>query len=131
MKTAQKTVLVVDDDPKILKAVSLRLTAAGYRTLAVWNGAEALFVAKAERPDLIIADVWMPVGMGLSMAHRLREFAPDVPVVFLTADKGEKLKNMSRAVGAAAFLEKPYSPEVLLATVAGVLKTSASTHPNH
>lgn len=117
MNTNEKTVLIVDDDPRILKAISLRLKAAGYQVLAACNGVEALTLAQARKPDLIITDIWMPVGVGFSLAHRLRDATPAIPIIFLTASKQANLKSMSKEVGAAGFLEKPYSPEVLLKTV--------------
>ena len=121
MKTKPKTVLVVDDDANTLKAVSVRLNAAGYQVRTASNGVEALVMARTQAPDAIIADIWMPVGMGFSLAHRLRETAPEIPIIFLTADKQSGLKDMAREVGAAGFLEKPYSPEILLAMVSWVL----------
>ena len=130
MNPRDKTILVVDDDPNLVKAVTIRLRADGYQVLTAGDGVEALAIAETRRPDLIVADIWMPVGVGLSLAHLLRETAPDIPIIFLTAGRQPKLREMASEVGAAAFLEKPYSPEVLLATVAGVLRTSAPAyHP--
>ena len=117
-----KNILVVDDDPAILQALSLRLRAAGYDVITVNNGADALVLAETKTPDLIIADIWMPVGAGFSLAYRLNEAARDIPIIFLTASKKPGLKEGATDLGAAAFLEKPYEPEVLLATVSEVLE---------
>lgn len=117
-----KTILVVDDDLKILKALELRLKAGGFRVLTAQDGVRALSLAGTHRPDLVIADIWMPVGVGFSLAYRLKETMPEIPLVFLTASKQAGLKEMAQQVGAAGFLEKPYDPETLLATVHQVME---------
>jgi DNA-binding response OmpR family regulator len=124
MSLTKKTILVVDDDPKILKAIGLRLKCSGYEVLTAPDGAEALIVAEQNRPDLVITDIWMPVGVGLSLAYRLRQSLPGLPVIFLTASKQAGLKDMARQVGATAFLEKPYDPEILLAAISNALNTA-------
>jgi len=108
---------VVDDDPNILKAIGLRLKSCGFEVLTAPDGAEALGVAELNKPDLVITDIWMPVGVGLSLAYRLKQSLPGLPVIFLTASKQAGLKDMARQVGATAFLEKPYDPEILLAAI--------------
>jgi DNA-binding response OmpR family regulator len=126
MKTERKTILVVDDDPKLLRAISLRLQAAGYEVAVAYNGAGALSFVESNKPDLIITDVWMPMGTGFSLAYLLRKSAPDIPIVFLSASKQANLKEMVREFNAADFLEKPYEPEVLLKTVSQILSRQAA-----
>lgn len=113
--------MVVDDDPRIVKALALRLNAAGYATVATFNGMTALVLATLKRPDLIITDVWMPGGCGLSMAYRLRQLMPHVPLIFLTASKQPGLAEKAQELGAQGYLEKPYDPAALLALVARLL----------
>jgi DNA-binding response OmpR family regulator len=125
MNNIQKKIMIVDDDPKIVKALSLRLGAAGYKTTTTFNGITGLLLAKADCPDLIISDVWMPSGTGLSLAYRLRELKPGLPIIFLTASKQPGLEEKARELGASGFLEKPYEPEVLLKLVAQLLSTPA------
>jgi two-component system, chemotaxis family, chemotaxis protein CheY len=122
MNSIGKTVLVVDDDVKILKALEVRLKAGGFDVLTAPDGVQALSLAGSKKPDLVIADIWMPVGMGFSLAYRLKETMPEVPLIFLTASKQAGLTDMAKQVGAAGFLEKPYDPEVLLAAVYQALK---------
>ena len=74
-------------------------------------------VAEMNKPDLVITDIWMPVGVGLSLAYRLKQSLPGLPVIFLTASRQAGLKDMARQVGAVALLEKPYEPEILLAAI--------------
>ncbi len=110
-------VLVVDDDSNITTAVAARLEANHYDVLTASNGLEAIKLALQEAPDLIVLDMWMPIGLGLSVAERLKEHARHIPIVFLTACKEEKLRAAVRTVGAAGFVEKPYDPETLLETI--------------
>ena len=121
MNEHKETILVVDDDPKLLKAISLRLKLSGYNVAVAFSGAEALILAESERPDLIITDIWMPMGTGFSLAYRLREHVPGVPLLFLSASRQANLKEMAEKIGAVAFLEKPYEPETLLNTIAHIL----------
>jgi DNA-binding response OmpR family regulator len=117
-----KKILIVDDDPKIVKALSLRLSAAGYKTTTTYNGITGLICAKTSPPDLVITDIWMPSGTGLSLAYRLRELMPGIPVIFLTASKQPGLEEKTRELGGAGFLEKPYEPEALLRIVAQLIQ---------
>jgi len=113
-----KTILVADDDPRIVTALTRRLEANRYSVLAATNGFEALKLALEEKPDLIILDVWMPVGIGFSVAERLRDHHLDVPIIFLTASRAPGLSDAAREVGAVAYVEKPYDPECLLQLIA-------------
>ena len=124
MQINRKTVLVVDDDADILKALSLRLRSSGFNVITASDGSSALSLAGSAKPDLVITDIWMPVGAGFSVAFRLKQSMPNVPVIFLTASKKPELKGMAAKLGAAAFLEKPYEPEVLLAAIHAALNTN-------
>ncbi|HXB58500.1 MAG TPA: response regulator [Candidatus Acidoferrales bacterium] len=121
-KKTEATIMVVDDDPKIVKALSLRLNSAGYRTVTSFNGMTALILAQVKKPDLVITDMWMPAGTGLSMAYRMKDLMPGIPLIFLTASKQPGLENKARELGAVGYLEKPYEPTVLLEMVARLLK---------
>lgn len=117
-----KTIMVVDDDPNIVKALALRLNSVGYQTMTTFNGMTALILARLKNPDLIIADIWMPAGCGLSLAFRMKELLPEVPLIFLTASKQPGLEQKARELGAAGYLEKPYEPEALLEMISRTLK---------
>ena len=121
----KQKILVVDDDPNITIAVAARLEASHYDVLTASNGFEAIKMALRDPPDLILLDMWMPIGIGLSVAERLKELALDIPVVFLTACKKAELRAATRAVGAAGFVEKPYDPEMLLETIEQALSRHA------
>jgi len=104
-----KRVLVADDDPAVLGLVADLLTEEGYRVARARDGAEALAVARADPPDLVVSDVGMPRLDGLGLAERLRE--QGVPVVLMSA-VAERLPWVSCAVVA-----KPFDLDDLLAAV--------------
>jgi len=116
-----KTILIADDDAHIITALTRRLEANHYRVLAAADGFEALKIALEQKPDLIILDVWMPVGIGFSVADRIREHQLNIPIIFLTASKTDGLVEAAREVGAVGYIEKPYDPEDLLYMIDGAL----------
>jgi DNA-binding response OmpR family regulator len=117
-----KKILVIDDDERIAQALNIRLKLAGYEVLTAADGVYGLGLAMEHKPDLVILDIWMRVGGGFSVAYRLRERAPEVPVIFITASKQAKLREMANNLGAVGFIEKPWQPEELLAAVTLALK---------
>jgi DNA-binding response OmpR family regulator len=121
----KKKILVIDDDPKIVQALQIRLKSAGYEVLTAADGVYGLRLAMEGKPDLVLLDIMMPVGGGFSVAHRLREQASDIPVVFITASKQQELREMADTLGAVGFIEKPYEFEAVLALVTEVLMASA------
>ena len=123
----KKKILVIDDDPKIVQALQIRLKSAGYEVLTAADGVYGLHLAREGKPDLVILDIMMPVGGGFSVAHRLREQALEVPVIFITASKQAGLREMANHLGTVGFLEKPYEQEELLAAVAKALRTKPAS----
>src|SRR3954464_7728547 len=122
-----KRILIVEDDPKISSALVIRLQAAGYKTLTAVDGLEALDLIVSQKPDLIIMDIWMPVGVGFSVAQRLRKLGlASIPVIFITASRIKGLRHTAAQLGAAGFFEKPYDPEQLLGAVSEVLAAKAN-----
>ena len=121
-----KRILVVDDDSRIASALAIRLEAAGYEVLTAINGLEGIDLVLNQKPDLIIMDIWMPVGIGFSVAQRLRSLGlAGIPIIFMTASKLKGLKHAALKLGAAGFFEKPYEPEELLRAVSDALATKA------
>ena len=114
-------VLVVDDDPDILEAICDILGTESYRVARAKNGLEALEKVDAERPDVILLDLMMPVMDGVAFAHALRQRPPvaDVPIVIISADG-----NPARAasVNARGYLAKPFDIDALLAHVAAITR---------
>ena len=119
-----KRILIVEDDPKIAVALAIRLEAAGYEVTRAADGFRGLQLALRERPDLIIMDIWMPVGIGFSVAERLQNLGlTNIPIIFITASKLPGLRETVEDLGGAAFFEKPYDPEELMQAVARALES--------
>lgn len=113
-----KKILLLEDDKKIAKALSIRLRAAGYEVWVEHDGAQGIKAALAYQPDLILSDIWMPGEAGFEVAERLKAHGLEhVPFIFITASRKKNLWRLSQEVGAAAFFEKPYPPEKLLAAI--------------
>jgi len=122
----KKKILVVEDDRKAVQALSLRLKTAGYDVLIANDGNEGLILAKSYAPDLVVTDIWMPVGMGFALAYRLREFAPELPLLFLTGNRRDGVKERVEKLSGARLLEKPYTHRELFVAVAELLEETPS-----
>ena len=124
-----KKILIMEDDNKIATALAIRLEAAGYEVLTAPDGLDGLKLALEDRPDLILTDIWMPVGTGFSVAQRLKDLGlTGIPLIFITASKLKGLREAAQKLGGAAFFEKPYDPEELLAAVAKALERNPGPH---
>jgi len=117
-----KKILIVDDDKKGTAALAIRLKAAGYDVMTAASATEGLKQAVHRRPDLIVMDIWMPDGMGILAAQRLKHFGlAEVPVIFLTAGRKEELWPIVEEVKPAGFFEKPCDSKELIAAIATIL----------
>src|SRR5437588_6453119 len=122
----EKTILVADDESHILNVVSLKLRNAGFRVLTASDGQEALDIALAERPDLLITDYHMPALSGLELCQRLLQENAALPTIMLTA-RGYNLEPADTAQnGIVCMISKPFSPRHLLATVQEVLEKAVA-----
>jgi DNA-binding response OmpR family regulator len=120
MNMSQAKILVVDDEQEIVRALTMRLRAAGYQVISANNGEAAVRLASKLSPDLVILDIGMPCGNGHAVARQLAENSEtlDTPVIFLTARMSEEDRTRAFQAGAAAYLIKPFKPQDLLAAVA-------------
>ena len=108
----------MEDDPKIAAALTIRLRAAGYEVTMAADGWQGLQLAVISSPDLLIMDIWMPVGLGFSVAERLQSLGLEhIPVIFITASRLKGLREAAEELGAVAFFEKPYDSQELLEAV--------------
>lgn len=125
-----KQLLVVDDEPKLLRAVAVDLRGEGYQVTTAGNGAEALISIAQKLPDLIISDIRMPGMDGYELARRLRrnESTALIPIVFLTAKDTTNDRIEGFRTGVDAYLTKPFEPDELLAVVASILNRIERTH---
>jgi DNA-binding response OmpR family regulator len=116
-----KTILVVDDEPRIAQIARDYLERAGFDVLTAGNGVEALAVARARRPDLIVLDLALPRLDGLDVTRALRRES-NVPIVMLTARVEESDKLVGLELGADDYITKPFSPKELVARVRAVIR---------
>ena len=116
-----QTILVVDDEPQIVRFVRAYLEDAGYRVVTASDGQEALFVARHEKPDLVILDLMMPGMDGWDFIRRYRR-ERDTPVIVLTARVEETDQVLGLELGADDYVTKPFSPRALVARVRAVLR---------
>jgi DNA-binding response OmpR family regulator len=115
------TVLVVDDEPRIVQLVRDYLEHGGFSVLTASDGPSALRSARTARPDLVILDLGLPGLDGLDVARALRRDG-EVPLIMLTARSDESDKLVGLELGADDYLTKPFSPKELVARVRAVLR---------
>jgi len=119
-----KRLLVIDDDPGLLRAVAETLRAEGYEVTTARRGSEALVRIAESLPDLIVSDIRMPGMDGYELVRNLRASARTrlIPIVFLTAKDETADRIAGFRSGVDAYLTKPFEPDELLAVVANILK---------
>jgi len=124
----KKKILIVDDERDIVKALMIRLHANGYEVVTAFDGAQGVFMAHKEKPDLIILDIRMPAGDGFSVAERLKSSTHTftIPVIFLTGSPETSAEEKAMALGARFYIKKPYDPEELLDAVKRAIETVPS-----
>jgi DNA-binding response OmpR family regulator len=115
------TILVVDDEPRIVRLVRDYLEHGGFTVLVASDGATALRTARTGRPDLVVLDLGLPGVDGLDVARALRRDG-EVPIIMLTARTEETDKLVGLELGADDYLTKPFSPKELVARVRAVLR---------
>lgn len=123
-----QTILIVDDEKRLVSLVQSYLTQEGYRALAAYNGKDALLVAEKENPDLIILDIMMPEmnGYEFMRAHRAEK---DTPIIMLTAKVEDDDKIIGLELGADDYVTKPFKPRELMARVRNVLRRAGKNEP--
>jgi len=124
--SSQPHVLVIDDEPQILRALRTILTAKHFRVSVASRGEEGLALAAAESPDVIILDLSMPDMDGVEVCSRLREWT-QVPIIVLSVRESERDKVMALDSGADDYLTKPFGIEELLARIRVALRHSIQT----
>ena len=117
-------ILLVDDEPIIVKAVEKRLQAEGYEVLVAADGQEALEKAKKENPNLIILDLMLPKMDGYKVCALLKKDVryAQTPIVMFTARAQESDETLGLECGADAYLKKPFNSQELLEKIKGLLR---------
>jgi len=114
-------ILLVDDEPRYVRLMEANLNTEGYDVLKAFNGKEAVEVVAAQRPDLVILGIMMPVMDGFAACERIREFS-NVPIIVVTAKGEERDRVRGLDLGADDYIVKPFSATELLARVRAVLR---------
>jgi two-component system, OmpR family, KDP operon response regulator KdpE len=120
-------VLVVDDEPQILRVMRASLPIRGYEVLTASSGKEALDQLSKQVPDLVILDLAMPEMSGLEVCRRVREFST-VPIIILSAKGSESDKVAALDLGADDYVTKPFGMDELLARARAVLRRLSTTN---
>ncbi|MGE0056346.1 MAG: response regulator [Dehalococcoidia bacterium] len=124
-----KTVLLVDDEPTLVATLKYNLEREGYRVITAADGEQALTTARAERPELIILDLMLPVMDGLEVCRILRRETSQ-PILMLTARGEEVDKVVGLELGADDYVTKPFGMRELLARVRALLRRTGTSEPD-
>ncbi len=123
-------ILIVDDEPKLVRLLQEVFSATGYETLAAYNGEYAIETIALEQPDLVILDIMLGGTLdGYSVLQRIRDFT-ELPVILLTAKVRDADKLHGFDLGADDYLTKPFNSKELVARVRAVLKRAKAAHPS-
>ena len=120
----KKKILIVDDERDIIKALTIRLQSKGYEVFGAFGGAQGIFMANKEIPDLIILDIRMPDVDGFSVVETLKQSdrTSRIPIIFLTGSPDKDADARAMGLGARFYIKKPYDPEELLDAVKRALE---------
>jgi len=128
MAEDRKQILVVDDEPRMIRFVRMNLELEGYQVSTAANGTEALAKVREELPDLVILDVMMPEMDGYETLERIRQVS-SVPVIMLTVKAEEEDKVRGLELGADDYVTKPFSPRELASRVKAALRRAEMPSP--
>src|SRR5207302_9863446 len=126
--TMSDSILLVDDEPAIVRAVGTALRARGYRVLIASTGHQALEAVSVESPDLVVLDLGLPDLDGVEVCRRIREWS-EVPIIVLSADGSDDRKVLALAEGADDYATKPFTLPELLARVRAPLRPRRPADP--
>ena len=118
-----KKILIADDDQQIIKTISAVLKSENYEIVIAMDGLQAFTTAIKELPDLILLDIRMPAGSGLSVYEKLKASnkTAGIPVIFITAESDGELKKKALDLGADGFITKPFAAEYLISEIKRIL----------
>jgi DNA-binding response OmpR family regulator len=118
-----KKILIVDDEPEMVEILRIRLEDEGCDVVTAMTGEDGLKKAEIEHPDLILLDILLPGVSGFEVSRRLKnnELTKDIPIIMVTALKGEDPKRKGIQLGADYFVSKPFDSDELLTEIWSVL----------
>ena len=128
-ETTQQRILLVDDDPSLLRLLSLRLKSEGFRAETAASGREALSCFQTAHPDLVITDLRMDEMDGLSLVAKIHQMAPTVPIIMITAHGTIPDAVAATRQGVFSFLTKPIDKKKLLQDIRQALSYSGRSQP--
>lgn len=119
----KKKILIVDDETQIVRLLKMRLEANNYEIVTAFDGNQCTQVANSEIPDMILLDIKMPMGGGITAFNTLRnnEKTKNIPVIFLTAYPSESVKNQVFEMGAEGFIAKPFNSTELIIKIQTII----------
>lgn len=123
-----KTILIIDDEERLRSLLKAYLTQEGFRVFECKNGHDAIFVARQEKPNLIILDIMMPEMDGYEFM-RLHRQERNTPIILLTAKVEDNDKILGLELGADDYITKPFSPRELTARIRAVLRRTGQDTP--
>ena len=119
-----KKILVVDDEPGILKFVRISLSVAGYYVITASGGEEGLKLLESEKPDIMLLDIVMEPVSGIDVLLRLR-YSPHIPIIVFTAQS--VIAESALSAGAKGYISKPFMPDELVRKIEETLDAHKST----
>ena len=119
-------VLVVDDEPIVLKSCRRVLEAEGWEMISASSVAEALSILEGLTPDMMLIDVKMPIHDGMYLMRKVREKRPGIPIIVMSGYATSETIKEAEGLGAAVFLPKPFTPDELADTLRSIAK-----NPSH
>lgn len=119
-----QSILAVDDSPSMRKMVSFTLTGAGYKVVEAVDGVDAFEKAVNQQVDLVLADQNMPRLDGIGLTKKLREHPryKQTPILILTTESSDQMKQAGKAAGATGWLVKPFDPNRLIEVIQKVIR---------
>ncbi len=126
--SSRPLILLADDDRDLLNALRIRLLEHDFEVATASDSYGALAIAVEKHPDLMVLDINMPAGDGFSVQERLRQLEPlsNVPVIYVTGDKSERLDDVAEQFGAAELFHKPFDTDVLAQRIREILLNKAA-----
>jgi CheY-like chemotaxis protein len=116
-----ETILIIDDEKEMADTCARVLRALGFNCLVAYDSAKAFAMIDSERPALVVSDITLPTSDGFEIARYVRQIAPEIPVVLMTAYHTPDIARNAHAAGAAAYLRKPFLNAELVSTVKSLL----------
>jgi DNA-binding response OmpR family regulator len=127
-----KTILIVDDDPDVVTAITMSLTDMGAKVVAAVDGAQAVEFNEREHPDLVVLDMMLPKRSGFLVLERIKKGKPKGAkprVIMITGNLGTRHKTYAETLGVDDYINKPFRMDRLLGSIEKILTGTAATPP--